>query len=63
MSSAAYRLRFIVLEPPEGPIEPRYTGDEPWERFERAKAVLARTARSAAEYERGLKAIADREGV
>lgn len=63
MSAVAYRLRLIVLEPPREPEEPRYTGDAPYERYERAKALLSRTARSAADYERGLRAIADREGV
>lgn len=43
--------------------EARHGGDDPWSKYERAKAVLARTARSPTEYEQELKAIADMEGV
>lgn len=43
--------------------EARHEGDGPWQRYERRKAELARTAGSAAEYEAGLREIADEEGL
>lgn len=47
----------------EGAEDARHQGDDPYSRYERRKAVLTRTARSAAEYERELGRIADEEGV
>ena len=62
MIVVAYRLRLIVLDG-EWAYGARHQGDDPLARFERRKAVLARTARSAADYERELGRIADEEGV
>jgi hypothetical protein len=47
----------------EEPREARHQGDDPYSRYERRKAALARTACSAADYERELAAIAAEEGV
>jgi hypothetical protein len=68
VTAIAYRLRMIVDDADhayhdQAPLDARYDGDGPWERYERRKAVLTRTACSAAEYERELGRIADEEGV
>jgi len=59
----AYRLRLIVLDGIDAPDDARHQGGDPLARFERRKAALARTALSAADYERELSRIADEEGV
>lgn len=65
--SVAYRLRLVVVDWPSEPAcepeEARHVGGDPWTRYERGKALIARTARSAAEYEERLRRLADREGV
>jgi len=61
-AALAYRLR-LVVDRDSKPASARHDGDGAWAAYERRKAVLTRTARSAAEYERELGRIADEEGV
>jgi hypothetical protein len=49
---------------PERALEDgRHQGDDPYSRYEAGKAEIGRTACSAAEYERRLRELADKEGV